>query len=128
MPSDFVKYYQPTNADRNVNLVDPEEKGSLVATSKAINTDWFAANIEPTNSPAVHRLQIRLASASIVKVVLDDGVTTNLEMDLNAGSALGAGQLYVFDIMLLPGQSYNIQHESTTQNIFCSVVEINKFV
>lgn len=100
------------------------EKGSLIETSKAINTDYFAANISPTKTPATHRIYIRLATTSVVKIEMDDGATTDVELKLNDGVALDANDLYSFDVVLLTGQSYNIQHETGTQNVFCTVVEL----
>ena len=99
------------------------EKGSLIEVSKAINTDWFATNISLTNSPATHRLMIRVATTTVVKLEIDDGATTDIELDLNDGTALDAGEVYSFDILLLDGQSYNIQHETTTQNVFVNIAE-----
>lgn len=100
------------------------EKGSILNTSKAINTDWFAANISPTKNPCIHRLMIRMTTTSVVRVEMDDGATTDLELDVNAVQALTARGVYIFDIIVLSGQSWNIQHATATQAVFCSVIEM----
>ena len=100
------------------------EIGTVKATSKAINTDYFVTNLSPLNPPAVHRIQLRLATTSVVKVELDDGTNTNIEYDLNGGVALDAGEVYTFDIVVPDGYSYNIQHETGTQNVDCQIIEL----
>tara|TARA_Y100000310_G_C20130761_1_gene555759 strand:- start:93 stop:458 length:366 start_codon:yes stop_codon:yes gene_type:complete len=99
------------------------EKATIKETSKAVDTDWFATNISPTNAPANHRLYIRMATTSVVNLQMDDGTNTDLVMNLNDGTALDANDLYAFDIILPAGYSYNIQHKTTTQNINAWIVE-----
>lgn len=99
------------------------EKGTIQETSKAINTDWFAANISPTRTPANHRVYIRLATTSVVNILMDDGTNSDITMVLNDGTALTANNLYAFDIIVPAGYSYNLQHATGTQNINAWVVE-----
>tara|TARA_Y100000310_G_scaffold95109_2_gene92960 strand:- start:1150 stop:1515 length:366 start_codon:yes stop_codon:yes gene_type:complete len=99
------------------------EKSTIKETSKAIDTDWFTANISPTNTPANHRIYIRMATTSIVNIQMDDGTNSNIEMILNDGVALDANDLYAFDIIVPAGYSYNIQHKTGTQNINAWIVE-----
>ena len=103
------------------------EVGSLVETSKTVDTNWFSTNLSPSVSgygnAVQHTLMIRVPTSTVVQLLFDDGSDTDLIFLLNAGIALVANAVYVFDIVLLLGQSYNIQHSTTTQNIFCSVVE-----
>ena len=106
------------------NVVGPV--GRLVETSKLVDTDWFASNISPITghgNAVRHSLMIRVATSSVVKLLFDDGSDTNLTFLLNAGAALTANAPYNFDIILLTGQSYNIQHETATQNVFVNIVE-----
>tara|TARA_Y100000310_G_scaffold60574_1_gene55910 strand:- start:761 stop:1129 length:369 start_codon:yes stop_codon:yes gene_type:complete len=100
-----------------------EKSTALQETSKAVDTDWFAANISATNSPANHRLYIRLATSSVVNLQMDDGTNTDLEMNLNNGNSLTANSLYAFDIIVPAGYSYNLQHKTGTQNINAWIVE-----
>ncbi len=112
-------------------IVQPESKayaqavlkGTLKETSKAVDTDWFTSNIEPTQKQAIHRIYIRLATESVVNIQLDDGTNTDITLDLNEGSALSANSLYVFDVHIPAGYSYNLQHKTGTQNINCWIVE-----
>lgn len=99
------------------------EKGTVKATSKAVDTDWFASNISPTNAPANHRIYIRMASATVVKLLMDDGTNSDVVMNLNDGVALDANDLYAFDVIVPAGYSYNIQHVTTTQAVHCWIVE-----
>ena len=98
---------------------------TLKELSKAVNTDWFAANIKPINAPSLHRITIMVNTATVVKLLMDDGTNTNLVMNLNDGVALDANDLYTFDIPIPEGYSYNIQHVTTTQNINCWIVELS---
>ena len=99
------------------------EKATIKATSKAVDVDYFAANISGTNSPANHRLYIRLATTSVVNIQMDDGTNSNIEMVLNGGTALIANHLHAFDIIVPAGYSYNIQHKTATQLINAWIVE-----
>ena len=99
------------------------EKSTLKDTSQTVDTDWFASNITPKNSPANHRLYVRLATTSIVNLRMDDGTNTDLQMDLNEGVALTANALYAFDLIVPAGYSYNIQHKTGTQNVNVWIVE-----
>ncbi|KKM75732.1 hypothetical protein LCGC14_1387270 [marine sediment metagenome] len=106
------------------NIVGPV--GRLVEVSKAINTNWFGSNISPITghgNAVRHTLQVRVATTSVVKLLFDDGTDTDLPFLLNNGSSLIANAVYIFDIILLTGQSYNIQHETDTQNVFVNIVE-----
>lgn len=100
------------------------QKHASQETSKAINTDWFASNITPTNAPCVHRITIKMVSDTVVKLEVDDGTNSNIEWDLNGGNVLTGGSVYTFDIPIPLGWSYNIQHETSTQNFACVVVEL----
>ena len=100
------------------------EKITSKVNSKAVNTDWFSVNITPSRFPAVHRIYIALPSASKVKLLMDDGSNTNIEMRLNGDATLSAVTLYAFDVVIPEGYSYNIQHLTTTQSISCWIVEI----
>lgn len=101
------------------------EKATIKETSKAVDTDYFAANITPTNAPANHRIYIRLATTSVVNILMDDGTNTDIVMNLNDGTALDANDLYAFDVVIPEGYSYNIQHDTATQNVNAWIVEVS---
>jgi hypothetical protein len=105
------------------------EVASLKPTSKAINTDWFTSNQTPINTdsaqPVDHVFIIKVATATIVRLLLDDSdeSITNSDGSFNGNSQLTAGTWYKFYFTLLKNQSYNIQHTTATQNVECYITE-----
>jgi len=97
----------------------------ILQTSKAVSTDWFAANIKALNIdwPVRHTIEIRMATTSVVNLLVDHGTSSNIKYILNDGASLTAGRLYVFDFLVYPGMSYNIQHDTTTQLVDGWIVE-----
>jgi len=102
--------------------------------SVAINTDWFASDIgsevrpgkrgfqEYYNAPVKHSIQIMVPTESVVKVIGTlGGITKTLE--LNNGLSLGANNIYIFDIIVHVGFTYNLQHLTGTQNPMCLITE-----
>ena len=53
-----------------------------------------------------------------MNVQLKNGGTTKV-FNLNAGTALTANAGYQFALILGPGDSYNVQHKTGTQNVAC---------
>ena len=98
-------------------------KGAIFDTSKNAGADWFSSDIQPTNTPCMHRMFIVMTSTTKVKVILKEGAKTKTGY-LNDGAQLDGGELYIFDIMLNMGQSYNIQHDTTNQNVTVTIVEV----
>ena len=105
----------------------PQKKiQSFVLTSIDAESDWFSSNIvmsEATNYAIRHTIMIRLEKPSKVVVELDDSDNADVRMFLNGGSALPAFGLYMADIMLVAGQTYNIKHATDSQRITGTVVE-----
>jgi hypothetical protein len=101
----------------------------VIATSKAVDTDWFSADLVPSSSGDTvsamykHSLMIHCPTSTIVNIqYVIDGST--IVMNLNGGVALSAGAVYIFDILLPQGVTgYNVQHKTGTQNITCIVSE-----
>lgn len=106
----------------------PVEAGTVKQTSKAINTDWFAANIEPQANagPVLHRIQLVVATSTVVRIEMDDGTATDIVYNLNEANALTADCVYIFDLVVPQGYSYNIQHATGTQDVDCQVVELQQ--
>jgi len=96
------------------------------AVAVAINTDWFSTALAsgPTafQRPTTHTLQILLATTSVVLVIVTDGVVTKT-FKLNAGTAVPAAVLYSEDIVIAPGQTYNIQHATGSQVVTTTIIE-----
>jgi len=99
-------------------------KGALKNLSKAVDTDWFAANIAPSNANSSHIIYISCPTETVVNLQMDDGTNTNTTMVLNTGTALAATCLYAFQIEVPSGYSYNIQHKTGTQLIDCWIIEL----
>lgn len=112
-----------------MSMAPGDLKAYIIETSKAINTNWLSADIAHPGSgvgPVKHTLYIFLKTTdAVVKLELTDvgNSVADLEMDLNGGVALTAGALYGFDLILVTGQAYNIQHETATQNVSCWITE-----
>ncbi len=105
------------------------KKAELIATSTVVDVDWFGTDIVPSPSgPQVagmykHTLMIHCPTTTIVNLqYVIEGST--IVMDLNSGTALVGGAVYVFDILVPQNTTgYNIQHKTTTQLITCIVAE-----
>ncbi len=111
------------NRPSNFDFSRLREIATLKSTSKAVDTDWLGSDVEPTNAPANHRIQILIEGAdSVVNIIYKDGTNT-LTMALNGGTALSSGAGYVFDLIVPAGYSYNIQHSTTTQDVNVQIVE-----
>ncbi len=61
-------------------------------------------------------------TSSVVNVIITDG-TTAKTAGLNEGTALSADAWYSFDVLIPVGYSFNIQHETGTQNVALFVFE-----
>ena len=101
----------------------------LIATSKTVDTDWFASDIVPSSTGAnthlmtKHTLMIHCPTSTIVNLqYVIEGST--VVMNLNGGVALAAGAVYIFDILMPQNVTgYNIQHKTTTQAVTCIISE-----
>ncbi len=91
----------------------------VIDTSLAVDTNWFGADVGKTlgphlgnfgtTDPEKHTLMMVLDSPAVVVVKYKmDGQT--VEMSLNAGQTLTAGAVYMFDLLVPEGASYNIQY------------------
>ena len=93
----------------------------------AINTDWFPADLRVGLPRDARRFtfQFNCPTESIVSLQVE-AVDSNLdaitetEWDFNAGVALTAGAGYQFSWLGFPSTTFNIHHESGTQN--CKVL------
>ena len=88
--------------------------------------DWFSSDIEvidtTTNFPVKHTIQMMIPDSSKVSLYV---TTDSIEKiyTTNAGVALTAGAGYQFYLILWPGDSYNIRHESGSQDVSCKIFE-----
>lgn len=106
------------------------EAGSVSVLNQANDSDWFGTNITPTTTPCMHRVEILLRTGTQkVRYELDDSglSTTDTEADFNDSVALKNKTGYFFDIPLLSGQSYNIQHDTAAMSVECHIIEYPNF-
>jgi len=95
-------------------MATSEERARLYdAGAQTANSDIFGSDIDPTNSPSNLRVTVALKGSSIVNVKEDNG-TSVVNYDFNSGTALGADELYVFDVPVRgQASTYNFQLESS---------------
>lgn len=101
----------------------PLAKGSIFNTAIVATTDFFAANLIPTNSPCLFRIYVALSVVGIVTVRRTLGGVTVSEQ-LNSGNPVSANSAYGFDILVDVGETINLQTSVATTILKCNVVEI----
>jgi len=101
----------------------PIDKGAIFNTVVAVNTNFFATDIAPTNSPTTFRISVALDAAGVLNVMRTEGGVTVTEQ-LNENSNLLADCLYEFNVTVLTGQTINLQHSIGGTILSCIVVEI----
>lgn len=90
----------------------PEAKARLYDTAaQTANSDILGNDISPSNSPSALRVTVALKSGSILNVREDDG-SSKVNYDLNSGATLDGDELYVFDVPVRDGSTYNFQLET----------------
>lgn len=101
----------------------PELKGRIFNTAIALNTDFFAADLAPTNTPTTFRIYVALDTAGILSVQRTSAAVTVAEQ-LNAGAALAANASYMFDILVHEDDTINLQTTVGAQILYCMVIEV----
>jgi len=101
----------------------------------AANTNWFSSDLgssvrpqkrgfqEFYNAPIKHSIELMLATPSLVKLIATKAGANQKIMYLNSGLTLSSNSLYIFDFILHSDITYNIQHETASQNPMCLVTE-----
>jgi hypothetical protein len=82
----------------------------------AINTNFLGANIVPTNPPCAFAIEVAISVAGILSATVTSGGNTQVA-SLNAGIALTAGALYIFEVIVHSGDSVNLRYNATAGNI-----------
>lgn len=93
------------------------------SAAAAQNTDLFASGFKPSRPDSLVRITIA-ATNVVVSLVGDDAATVHL----NAGTALAASGLYIFEMHLDSTRTWNIQSANiagVTCEV-CTVVEVNE--
>ena len=99
----------------------------LTQVNRAINTNWFSSDIQVSDVHHKmwmykHTLQIHVTADTTVNLQYTiDGITQTYI--LNCGNTLDANTVHIFDILVPPGASYNIQHSTTQQDVSVIIAE-----
>ena len=106
---------------------EPIVVGAIFNEIIAINTDFFDADLVPTNTPTTFRISICMDAAGVLNVMREQllpapPVTTTEH--LNAGVDLAADCLYEINITVAAGQTINLQHSVGGTILSCTVVEV----
>jgi len=73
--------------------------------TEAQNAEWFATDLAPTVT-GLFRLEISVSAAVVVEVTFDSGSNFTA---LNKNVALGVDQLFVFDVFVKIGDTFNMR-------------------
>ena len=93
------------------------------AAQVATDTDWFSSDIVAGDLPSSkHTLQMMVTVGNVVNVQLKNNSVTKV-LNLNGGTALTANAGYQFDLILRPGDTYNIQHSTASASPYCLITE-----
>jgi len=98
-------------------------KGSLFNIHISANTDIFAADLSPTNTPTTFRLYVCFDTSGVLTVRRKSGAVTVSEQ-LNAGIALTANSAYMFDILVESDESINLQYSADATAICIKICEV----
>jgi hypothetical protein len=98
-------------------------KGSLLNTSVVANTNIFAADLSPTNTPTTFRIYACFDADGVLTVRRKRGTVTVSEQ-LNAGSDLEANAAYMFDIVVESGETVNLQYSVDATAICIKICEV----
>jgi len=91
------------------------------------NTNIFATNIKPTESPTTFRIYASFTAGGVLTVRRTVGATTISE-NLNGGANLAANASYFFDIAVHYGEEINIRYSVGTQCLSLKVWEVKGVV
>jgi len=120
----MVGIAQYTDANGNQwNKTVPITKGTKFNTSVTANTNIFAASLSPTVSPTVFRIYCCFDAVGMVKIQRTFSAVTVAET-LNLGASLLANVSYMFDFLVDPSETINIQYTANATALKISVVEI----
>ena len=110
--------------------IDPVIKGQFVPLDKAnqhgvaelADTNILATNLSPTNTPCLFRTMVMLETAGVFSTILKSGAV-NKTLKFNGGVALAASCAYMFDILVMSGDTVNFQTD-TSGNVTLRCQEI----
>jgi len=103
-------------------------------TDITAGSPWFAIDLKPgldarkrfalddSFTVVKHTLQLFVPSSTVVNVIYKFNAIDKTFI-LNGGTALVAGAPFQFDLILIPGSTYNITHVTTNQNVAAIITE-----
>jgi len=101
------------------------QKGRIFNSARGVNTDFFSAALNPTNSPTTFRIYIATDVAGILSVRRTNTATAvTVTENLNAGANLNADAAYMFDILVTSSETINLRYNIATTIIYCLIVEL----
>lgn len=122
--------YMVVRVDANGRLIigamvhlTPIQKGRIFDTPVLAATDFFVADLAPTNSPTTFRVYVCLDTIGVFSVQRTVGAATVAE-EMNAGGALNADAAYMFDILVNNAETINFQTSVGAQILYCLVMEL----
>jgi hypothetical protein len=104
----------PTGSPGNIGTItsitqlQPILKGLSFNTAELANTDIFATDLVPTNTPTTFRVYVWTDTAGVFSCMRTSGVVTVTE-NLNEGNQLIADSAYEFNITLTDSETINFQ-------------------
>lgn len=107
----------------SLTQITPILKGSVFNTAVLAATNFFGADLVPTNSPTTFRMYITLNTAGVVSVRRTQGGVP-VDENLNKGYAIEANAAYMFDFLVLNTQTINIRTSVGATILSCIVVEV----
>jgi len=116
-----------SGSGKSTSQMFPIDKGAIFNTAIALNTDFFAADLVPTNTPTTFRIAFSCDAGGVLNVMREQllpAPPVTVTEQLNQGEALVADCLYEFNITVREGQTINLQHSVGGQILSCIVVEI----
>lgn len=93
----------------------PIEKANLHNQAlPAINTNWLATDITPTNIPTTLMIEVAVSVAGNFRAVVTKGGNSQIvTFNTVAGPALVAGGVYIFNLLIHSGDSVNFTYSVT---------------
>jgi len=101
----------------------PLPKGSVFNEAVTANTNIFASDLSPTNTPTTFRIYACFDASGVLTVRRTKNATTVSEQ-LNAGTALTANVAYIFDIIVEAGETINLQYSVNATALKLAVLEV----
>lgn len=101
-------------------------KAGSATGAKAQNAEWFASDLVPavlSDYASKYRIMVAVSLAVTLEVTLDSGTTWVL---LNSAVAIGAEQLFIFDVPALTADNFNLRTPTVggTTIRYCRVDEV----